>query len=402
MNRMTTLVIEHTEDQALANSLPGALHVDSFTGLKQALASPSLFDTCLISRRVGERAQRNFQEILVAEKFRGTVFLLGEIQNSFDNQEIVSVAESSRKLFALASRVATTDVSVLVTGESGTGKEIVAQYIHQQSRRAQAPFFAINCAAIPDNMLEAILFGYQKGAFTGAYKTTPGKFELANGGSLLLDEVTEMPPGLQAKLLRVLQEGEVERLGQSQPQKVDVRVIATTNRDVKAAVADGTLREDLYYRLNVFPLRISALRDRKEDILPLAMRFVEKHALRICGESVTLDPQAAQALVTYDWPGNVRQLENAVQRALVVQEGGQIIECDFELPNAAVTTENENCSTAALKGNLQLKEQQLIHSALRDTNGNRKQASQTLGISERTLRHKLQKMREAQTEVNAI
>ena len=243
----------------------------------------------------------------------------------------VAVEPASVQLLELAARVAASDSTVLISGESGTGKEVLARYIHQQSPRAAQPFIAINCAAIPDNMLEATLFGHEKGAFTGAVAAQSGKFEQANGGTLLLDEISEMPLALQAKLLRVLQEREVERVGGRKLIQLDIRVIATTNRDLPGEVAAGRFREDLYYRLGVFPLQWQALRERPADILPLAEHLLAKHCRKMNLGTVRLSAQAAQALQTHPWPGNVRELDNAVQRALVLQQGGVIDVADLYL-----------------------------------------------------------------------
>src|SRR5687768_5942689 len=234
--------------------------------------------------------------------------------------DLIATAEVSRRLADLARRVAASDCTVLIAGESGTGKEVLARFIHRNSPRADRPFIAVNCAAIPENMLEAILFGYERGAFTGAHASHPGKFEQAQGGTLVLDEVTEMPLGLQAKLLRVLQEREVERLGGRVPIALDVRVLATTNRDLRGEVNAGRFREDLYYRLNVFPLATLALRERRDDVLPLAMRLLTGRC-RVGERTPALSADAAHLLLTYSWPGNVRELDNVMQRALILANG---------------------------------------------------------------------------------
>src|ERR1700761_3098130 len=251
--------------------------------------------------------------------------------------EPVACAATSMRLIELARRVAASDCTVLIVGESGTGKEVLARFIHRCSPRTRQPFIAVNCAAIPENMLEAMLFGYERGAFTGAHAAHPGKFEQAQGGTLLLDEVTEMPLGLQAKLLRVLQEREVERLGGRTPLPLDVRVLATTNRRLREEVAAGRFREDLYYRLNVFPITLLPLRSRRDDILPLAMRLLSSHC-RPGGRIPALHPGAAQLLLTYAWPGNVRELENVMQRALDMCDGDLVSDSHiiFEPPPSAV------------------------------------------------------------------
>jgi two-component system, response regulator FlrC len=332
--------------------------------------------------------------------------------------ELVACAPNSVRLADLARRVAASDCTVLIVGESGTGKEVLARYIHRQSNRASGPFIAVNCAAIPETMLEAMLFGYERGAFTGALNTHAGKFEQAQGGTLLLDEVTEMPLGLQAKLLRVLQEREVERLGGRTPIPLDVRVLGTTNRRLREEVAAGRFREDLYYRLNVFPLAISPLRARREDVLPLAMHMLGarcKPGARI----PALSADAAHMLLTYPWPGNVRELDNLLQRALILVNG-PVIEPEhiqFELIDDAAlsspytatpreTTEGAGRSAPsqsknALSDSLEQAERELILDALQSGSATRREVAERLGISPRTLRHKLARLREAGIDVPA-
>lgn len=266
----------------------------------------------------------------------------------FQGDEPVAQAASSRQLLQLAQRVAKSESTVLIVGESGTGKEVLARYIHNHSPRADKPFIAINCAAIPENMLEAMLFGYEKGAYTGAVASTPGKFEQADGGTLLLDEISEMDIGLQAKLLRVLQEREVERLGGRKTIKLDVRVIATSNRDMREQVVAGKFREDLYYRLSVLPLQWAPLRDRLEDIIPLAQRILQKHAQKQHRHGVMLTTSAQQALLQYTWPGNVRELDNIMQRALILQAGPAIQAEDLGLDVGNSYSQKPNLVEAAV------------------------------------------------------
>ncbi|HVC30895.1 MAG TPA: sigma-54 dependent transcriptional regulator [Steroidobacteraceae bacterium] len=312
----------------------------------------------------------------------------------------VALAPSSRQLVELARRVALSDCTVLVVGESGTGKEVLARYIHRRSPRAGRPLVAVNCAAIPENMLEAMLFGYERGSFTGAHASHPGKFEQAQGGTLLLDEVTEMPLGLQAKLLRVLQEREVERLGGRTPVSLDVRVIATTNRRLREEVAAGRFREDLYYRLNVFPLAIAPLRLRRDDVLPLAMQLLTARCRP--GEPIpALGAEAAHLLLTYPWPGNVRELDNLLQRALILLNGPVILpeHIQFELANEhGADTE----AIPSLAGSLVQAERDLILDALRSHQGCRREAAERLGISPRTLRYKLARLRDAGIDIPAV
>lgn len=346
-------------------------------------------------------------------------------------QEPVVCAEASRRLMELARRVAHSECTVLIVGESGTGKEVLARYIHRHSQRAHGPFVAINCAAIPDHLLEGILFGWERGAFTGAQASHAGKFEQAQGGTLLLDEVAEIPLALQAKLLRVLQEREVERLGARTPIGLDVRILATTNRRLRSDVSGGRFREDLYYRLNVFPLMPLPLRRRREDVLPLAMRLLALHSAP--GARIpALHPEAAQRLLTYGWPGNVRELENVMQRALVLCDG-DVIRAEHVLfeplageplgerdasparanepappvksaagvardPQGLDPQGIESQESGALAETLAQFERKLILQALRQ-HGSRERVAAQLGISARTLRYKLARLRATGVEV---
>lgn len=308
---------------------------------------------------------------------------------------------ASVQLLNLAKKVAAADATVMVLGPSGSGKEVLARYIHDHSTRSEQPFVAINCAAIPENMLEATLFGYEKGAFTGALQACPGKFEQAQGGTLLLDEITEMDLALQAKLLRVLQEKEVERLGARKTISLDVRVVATSNRDLRLAVDNGEFREDLYYRLNVFPLSWLPLAQRPGDILPLAEHLIERHSQ---GQALkTLSVTARNKLQQYDWPGNVRELENVIQRALILASDEQINSQDLMLESHPVTATPvlEEEDNSKLGSELRQQEHQIILDTLQACRGSRKQVAERLGISPRTLRYKLAKMREVGIEVPA-
>jgi two-component system response regulator FlrC len=307
--------------------------------------------------------------------------------------EVLAEDARSRELFALAQRVAATVATVMITGESGTGKEVVARFIHRSSPRAGGPFVAINCAAIPENLLEATLFGHEKGAFTGAQQSQSGKFEQAQGGTLLLDEVSEMPLALQAKLLRVLQEKEVERVGGRKAIALDVRVLATSNRDIAAEVRRGGFREDLYYRLNVFPLEMPALRDRPADIVPLAQQFLARFAAGFGRAGISLSAGAARQLTQYGWPGNIRELENVIQRALILAPGDSIeVEHLPQVSRGVSPPRGEPAAEAPL--DMKSLERAHIMEALDAVQGSRKLAAQRLGMSERTLRYKLQQYRE--------
>ena len=314
--------------------------------------------------------------------------------------ELLAEDPKMQSLKLLASKVAQSEATVLLSGESGSGKEVFAQFIHDQSMRADQPFVAINCAAIPENMLEAVLFGYEKGAFTGAHQTTPGKFEQAQNGTLLLDEISEMDVSLQAKLLRVIQEKEVERLGGRKNIKLNVRVLATTNRNLKKAVELGDFREDLFYRLSVFPIQLPPLRDRVADIIPIATKLLNKHAGNPVN-ALVLAADAQQKLLNYSWMGNVRELDNVMQRALIFKEGIEInadnihFETDdYDVTNPVVSLHNASQDSELVNG-LKDREQQLILEALKAGNGSRKYAAERLGISPRTLRYKLAKMRDS-------
>ena len=338
-------------------------------------------------------------------------FVVTESESSNDK---VIADDKMKKLYAMTAKVAKTDVTVLLQGESGTGKEVLARFIHQNSLQHEGSFVAINCAAIPENMLEAMLFGYEKGAFTGAAQAMPGKFEQAQNGTLLLDEISEMDLGLQAKILRVLQEKEVERLGSQQKIKLNVRILATTNRNLKEYVKQGSFREDLYYRLCVFPIKIPPLRERVGDILPLAMELMKKHSQK--GKSLPVfNADASQVILNYQWPGNVRELENVVQRALILQHSGHIVPeslvFEDDMGEQLIASENEsivkpvqiiksesidNQKVNALLGDsVRSAEENIILQTLRDEDGSRKITAQKLGISPRTLRYKIARMKES-------
>lgn len=304
----------------------------------------------------------------------------------------VATDPKSQALLDMALRVAESDVGVMITGESGTGKEVLAHFIHDHSPRKHHPFIAINCAAIPEQMLEATLFGYEKGAFTGAYKSTPGKFEQAQHGTLLLDEVSEMSLPLQAKLLRVLQEKEVERIGSNKMVNLDVRVLATSNRHLADEVQAGRFREDLYYRLNIFPLHWLPLRERVSDIIPMANYLIAKRCQGTRPVVPVLSERAMQVLLNYTWPGNARELDNVIQRALVLQTQGIIEPEHLQLGEVKAIT--DLVSLPSDTTNLQRHEFEVIQQTLNRLKGNRQQVAAALGVSERTLRYKLAKMRE--------
>jgi two-component system, response regulator FlrC len=335
--------------------------------------------------------------------------VLTNARRTFEPQPVASAA-SSQRLLELARRVAASDCTVLIVGESGTGKEVLARFVHRFSARSNGPFVAVNCAAIPENMLEAILFGYERGAFTGAHSAHPGKFEQAQGGTLLLDEITEMPLSLQAKLLRVLQEREVERLGGHTAIALELRVLATTNRRLREEVAAGRFREDLYYRLNVFPLGLAPLRQRRDDILPLAMQLLGLRCRP--GDPIpALSADAAQLMLTYPWPGNVRELDNLLQRALILVNGPVIgpehiqfepapeVPLSVKAPATAAACAPPTDAQGSLADSLGQVERNVLLDAVREGTSSRHEIAQRLGISPRTLRYKLARLRAAGVDV---
>ena len=322
-----------------------------------------------------------------------------------DNNTPIVADKNSIELLSLARKVATTEASVMVLGPSGSGKEVLSQYVHNNSPRAKQPFIAINCAAIPENMLEATLFGYEKGAFTGAIQACPGKFEQAQGGTILLDEITEMDLGLQAKILRVLQEREVERLGGRKTINLDVRVIATSNRNLKEAVSKGDFREDLYYRLNVFPLTWLPLAERPDDILPLAQHLVACYCQKNGEKIAEFNPAARSKLNAYHWPGNVRELDNVIQRALILHTNQVIDANDLMIENFETSSVNDVEKVSApddkLGSELKIQEHQIILDTLQACHGSRKAVAERLGISPRTLRYKIARMRDSGIQIPA-
>lgn len=340
----------------------------------------------IVSFNTEPMGDKNGQLIFCIEN-KSLVEPLKKIENThFKNKNFAVIKNDQiKQIYNLALKLANQNIAVLISGESGTGKEVLSQYIHEHSNRAHHSFVGINCAAIPENMLESILFGYEKGAFTGAHQTTVGKFELAHNGTLLLDEVTEMPLVLQAKLLRVLQEKEVERIGGKKPIKIDVRIIATTNRNLKKEVQEGRFREDLYYRLNVFPILLPALRERKDEIIPLAEKFLS--------DNIILSDSAKQKITQHNWPGNIRELQNVMLRAKIFSNGETIFSEDI------VFDDNEPSQIiqkidSRLEDELDRKEFEIIQSTLIECNENRTEVSKKLGISTRTLRYKIAKMKE--------
>jgi two-component system, response regulator FlrC len=309
---------------------------------------------------------------------------------------------SMKPVVAMAEQIAPSEASVLITGKSGTGKEVMARFIHQKSKRAKKPFVSVNCAAIPENLLESELFGHEKGAFTGAVARRIGKFEEANGGTLLLDEISEMAPQLQAKLLRAIQEREIDRVGGTAPVKVDIRLLATSNRDLKEEVTKGTFREDLYFRLNVVAVEIPSLCERSGDIEPLSQYFLEKFSEMNGIPLRPLGVQAKEILKKYDWPGNVRELENTMHRAVLLATGHEVGPEAIVLPTTSQDNSSENSSEGNVGKTVAEVEKELILDTLKHCLGNRNHAANILGISIRTLRNKLKLYGEKENAKGAL
>jgi DNA-binding NtrC family response regulator len=315
-----------------------------------------------------------------------------ELGHRYQYPNIVARSQKMQEVLAIVERVAPTNSTILIGGESGVGKDLIARAIHHRSRRASGPFIKINCTAIPENLLESELFGYEKGAFTGAAATKPGKFELADKGSLFLDEIGDVPQAVQAKLLRVLQEREFERLGGMRTIKVDVRLIAATNRDLRAALEEGTFREDLYYRLNVVPIDMPPLRDHKEDVPDLVEHFLAKYRKESGKEIRGVTPQALKLLMSFHWPGNVRELENIIERAAALAPGQWIEAGDIHLDDKPAK-ENGTAAHFLPSGmTLDQWEEAMIRDALHRADGNKSQAARLLGLSRNAFRYRLSKI----------
>ncbi len=366
--------------------------LDVVEGTKQVYQDIEVVATgtqfCDLALQAG--ASHYLKKPFLAEEFRQVINVILHAKKNKGSSEtgsFIAHDKGMRKIIEMLDKVAPTQAPILIQGESGTGKEVIARYIHKLSKRATGPYVGINLAAIPDTLLESELFGYEKGAFTGAYATRVGKFELAHDGTILLDEVTEISIGLQAKLLRVLQEKQIDRVGSKAPIAVDFRVIATTNRDIEIDVKEGRFRRDLYFRLNVIPIKVPPLRSRKDDILPLAAHFITKIARREGMGEKFLTPQAKDALLGYSWPGNVRELENVIERSMILTDGPEMspetitlgMEGSEEAPGQAV----------GVGTTIHDMEKNLIMSTLQSMDGNRTKAATLLGISIRTLRNKL-------------
>jgi two-component system, response regulator FlrC len=312
-----------------------------------------------------------------------------------DKQEGMPIAEDphSKSVLEIARKAARSSATILISGETGVGKELIARYIHLHSLVNAGPFISVNCAALPENLIEAMLFGYEKGAFTNALNCYAGKFEQAHNGTLLLDEISEIPVSLQAKLLRVLQEREIERIGGRGLINVNVRVIAATNRNLREQVMAGYFRDDLYYRLNVVPIHCAALRDRPLDILPLVHYFIEKYASSLDKKAPVLSMYAQQKLLNYRWPGNVREMDNIIQRTLIMTNNDIIEAEDIQLMEETLVETTDENNFDRLQSKLKMNEAKIILEALKEADGSRTVAAKKLNMSPRTLRHKISKLK---------
>jgi len=352
-------------------------------GAEDFLLKPFSLDhlSAVIEKALGRRAleEENLQ-------------LREELGRRYDFRNIIGRSPAMQEIFATIQRVAPTRTTVLLCGESGTGKDLIARAIHYHSPRRDRPFVKINCSALPENLMEAELFGFEKGAFTGAVASKPGKFELADTGTVFLDEIGDVPPSVQVKLLRVLQEREFERLGSNKTRQIDVRVIAATNQDLRAALEQGTFREDLYYRLNVVPLNLPPLRERREDIPFLAEHFVRKLAPMVGSPVSGITEAAIQKLAAYHWPGNVRELENVIERSLVLCSGTVLDAPDIKLDTTPRTRPSAEGYFLPEGMTLEEYEQAIIREALRRAGGNKSQAARMLGLTRNALRYRLSQM----------
>jgi transcriptional regulator with PAS, ATPase and Fis domain len=351
----------------------------------------------LSHQRLAEEARRAAEARAQAERLEERVArLTEELETKGGFQRIIGNAKSWREVLVQATKVSLTETTVLLTGESGTGKEVVARAVHRASPRSKGPFVALNCAALPDQLLESELFGYERGAFTSANSSKPGRLEQASGGVLFLDEVGEMSPLVQAKFLRVLQEREYQRLGGTRLLKADVRVIAATNRDLPAAIARGEFREDLYYRLHVFEIRLPPLRERLDDILPLTESFLAAIGREIGRPAAGVSKEARDLLLAYSWPGNVRELKNAIERATILAEGGLVTGAHLPIsvsrPAAPAASPTDGSGALPAGGvDLELVERSYVAQALKQAGNNKSRAAKLLGLTRAQLYSRIEK-----------
>jgi len=398
------------------NRMPGKTGLDIIRDLMEGspeaerpqavlMTAHATVDNAIEAMKLGafDYLQKPFEvdELLVAvrraldhQRLRGHQrYLLKEREEEFDHYGIIGRSRPMEEMIGTLERVAQTRSTVLITGETGTGKELAARAIHARSAERGMPLIKVNCAALPEALLESELFGHVRGAFTGATSNRRGRFTLADGGTIFLDEIGTLGLAVQAKLLRVLQEREFEPVGSERTQKVDVRVVAATNRDLRALVSEGRFQEDLYYRLSVIPIELPPLRERREDIGPLVEHFVRKHAQRVGREVERIEEAALDRLRAYGWPGNVRELENTIERAVVLASGSVIDEASISIVDPPVGRQPGGLPSARLHENVEWAERESIRRALQQAGGVKKDAAAILGISQRALSHYLGKRR---------
>ncbi|HIE26687.1 TPA: sigma-54-dependent Fis family transcriptional regulator [Candidatus Poribacteria bacterium] len=379
------------EIKEISPSIP-VLLITAYAELQTAIEAVKLGAEDYIQKPIdAEKLKVTVANLLTLNALKQENELLKErLGRTFSPSEIIGKSPKMQELYRNVAMIAPTDATVLIQGESGTGKELIADLIHQNSGRTDGAFVKVNCTVLPDTLLESELFGYERGAFTGAYQRKQGRFELADGGSIFLDEIGDMNPSVQAKLLRVLQEQKFERLGGTKTITVDVRIIAATNKDLEAEVKEGNFRDDLFYRLNVVPITVPPLRERKEDIPLLAEHFLKYYAEKNHRPVKGLLPRTLDLLMRYDWPGNVRELENAMERAVIIARAEQLTPADLPLNIQALADDLQTLETGVIPGRtIKEVERDLIIKTLEQTGGNRTHAAKTLGITRKTLQNKL-------------
>ncbi|MFQ6041915.1 MAG: sigma-54-dependent transcriptional regulator [Candidatus Poribacteria bacterium] len=379
------------EIKAISPSIP-VLLITAFAELQTAIEAVKLGAEDYIQKPIdAAKLKVTIANLLELNALKQENELLKErLGRIFSPSEIIGKSPKMQELYRNIAMIAPTDATVLIQGESGTGKELIADLIHENSTRANAPLIKVNCTALPDTLLESELFGYERGAFTGAYQRKQGRFELADGGSIFLDEIGDMNPSVQAKLLRVLQEQQFERLGGTKTITVDVRIIAATNKDLEVEVREENFRDDLFYRLNVVPITVPPLRKRKNDIPLLAEHFLKYYAEKNHRPVKGLLPRALDLLMRYDWPGNVRELENAMERAVIIARTEQLTPADLPLSIQALADDLQTPETGVMPGRtIKEVERDLIIKTLEQTGGNRTRSAKILGITRKTLQNKL-------------
>jgi DNA-binding NtrC family response regulator len=387
--------LEVLEEVKKINPEIGFVILTAYGTIENAVKAMRLGAFDYISKPVDlDELDLTIERIIENKNLKSEIQLLkSQLKEKFKIDSFISHSPKMEEVLSLASRAADSKATILINGESGTGKEVLAKSIHYVSSRKDKPFIAVNIPALPETLLESELFGHEKGAFTGAEKAKKGRFELASTGTIFLDEIGDIPINIQVKLLRVLQEHQIERLGSTESINIDVRIIAATHQNIEQKIKDGTFREDLYYRLNIVLLDLPPLRERREDILPLIDHFIEKYAKENNKEKLSLSKEASDSLIKYNFPGNVRELENIIERAVVLCRSEVIIFNDLPIVVKGFKAENEISlkESGTMIEQVEVLEKQLIYDALSKANGNQSLAGRMLGLTERNLRYKMQK-----------